>query len=726
VVLHLAWLLALLLGLPTAPPAPETIAAQQRERMREVFVALLRRSAAEQPIVLVVEDLHWADPSTVEWLGASLDALAAARCLALLTYRPTFRPPWPPGARQLRLDLPALTPPEIERMVSDLASSDSLSGAIRRRIVAQSDGIPLFVEELTKALIETGRPASDVTLPTTLRDSLLARLDRVGRARETAGWAAALGREFAYPVLAAAVPYDERRLQADLAALVEAELVTVQPDALEGRYAFKHAMVQEAAHASLLRRARQEYHRRIAEIYAARFPRIAETQPELLAQHYFQAGLTDPAADHWMLAGTRAAAQGALQEARTFFDRALALVDPEDRDRRWRALAGRQRVLFLAGERVADQADIAAMQDLADESNSQAWRAEAQLCRLRHLNAIGEYAAMLPVVEMVVEAARAAAAPQFETEALALKAAALTRLGEPSARRATEAAVASARAAGDRPLIAYAMGILALHESVAGDYARAVQLWAEVHELVRRDGDRKLEAQALSNLGGAYQCLGQFDLARRYLEQGLALCDLIGDRHAHAYNVANLGDVRMLSGDLAAARRLFEQALGEASAVDDIALRAGELWKLGHVAALSGDHAGAIRYLDEARQMFANLGMAAHAMEPTALLARSALGQGRTDDAETTADEAWSYLREHGPEGMEDAVLAYLTIAEVYEAIGGAAANETTVRTIVEAGYALVMARADRISDPRWRASFLANIPSNRAMVERWEKIRAV
>ncbi|MBK9710398.1 MAG: AAA family ATPase [Kouleothrix sp.] len=723
-----AWLLALLLGLPTDPPAPQTITAQQRERMREVFVALLQRCAAAQPMVLVVEDLHWADPSTVEWLGASLDALATARCLTLLTYRPTFSPPWLPGARLRRLDLAPLIPPDIERMVADLAGAAALPGESRRRIVAQSDGIPLFVEELTKTLIEAGAQAPDAEIPTTLRDSLLARLDRVGHARETAGWAAALGREFAYPVLAAAVPYDEPRLQADLAALVEAELITVQPNARAARYAFKHALVQEAAHATLLRRTRQEYHRRIAEIYAARFPQIAEAQPELLAQHYSQAGLPAQAADQWLRAGERATAQGAMLEARIFFDRALEGIAPEDHERRWRALTGRQATLFLAGERAAEQADIAALLELADAAANQAWRAEALLCRLKQLNALGEYAAMPPLADTVIGAAQAAGNPGLEARALCLKAAALTRLGKPAARQTAEAAVARGRAAADEGAIAYAMGMLALHEAYAGDYARAAQLWTQVLELVRRGGDRALEARALSNLGAAYQYLGQFDQAQQYLEQGLALCDMIGDRHGHAYNVVNLGGVMLLSGDSAAAKRLFEQGLSEATAVDDASLRAGGLWELGRLAELSADDASATSYLQEAYQIYTELGMVARVMETTALLARSALGQGRPAEAREAAMQVWRYLQEHGSAAMDEAVPTYLTIAEVCEALAsstGALADGATVRTIVAAGHALVMARAERISDPLWRRSFLENVPSNRAVVDRWQRSSA-
>ena len=718
-----AWLLAQLLGLPTDPPAPETITAQQRERIREVFVALLQRYSAQQPVVLVVEDLHWADPSTIEWLGLSLDALAAARCIALFTYRAAFSPPWPPNRRLRRIDLASLSPADIERMIADLAGEAALPGAMHQHIVAQSDGIPLFAEELTKMLLEAAAAPEPARIPATLNDPLLARLDRVGRARETAGWAAALGREFAYSLLAAAVPYDEARLQADLTLLVEAELLVARPGAPDLHYAFKHALIQEVAHAALLRRVRQQYHWRIAETYEARFPQLAAAQPELLALHYSQAGQAQPAAEYWILAGTRATAQGATIEARTFFDRALALLEPSDLDQRWRALSGRQAALFLAGDRAAEQADIAALLAIADAAANPAWRAEALLRQLKNLNARGEYAAMAPAADTVVAAAQAAHQPSIEARALCLKAAALTRLGAPASRPTAEWALARARAASDEWAIAYALGMLALHEAYAGDYGRAAELWTDVYELVRHGGDRALEARALSNLGAAYQYLGQFEQARHYLEQGLVLCDLIGDRHGHAYIVGNLGGVMLLSGDLAAAKPLLEQGLSEAQLVDDAALCAANQWELGHLAELLGDHTNAARHLHEAHRIDTELGLTARVIESKALLAKCALHQGRHADALEAAGQVWAYLHDHGAATMDEAVLTYLAIADVCAAL----AHDPTVPpfaipmpAIIRAGYELVMARAERISDPAWRRSFLEKVPSNRAMIERW------
>ncbi|HNP72058.1 MAG TPA: tetratricopeptide repeat protein, partial [Kouleothrix sp.] len=296
-------------------------------------------------------------------------------------------------------------------------------------------------------------------------------------------------------------------------------------------------------------------------------------------------------------------------------------------------------------------------------------------------------------------------------------------LGAPASRPTAEWALARARAASDEWAIAYALGMLALHEAYAGDYGRAAELWTDVYELVRHGGDRALEARALSNLGAAYQYLGQFEQARHYLEQGLVLCDLIGDRHGHAYIVGNLGGVMLLSGDLAAAKPLLEQGLSEAQLVDDAALCAANQWELGHLAELLGDHTNAARHLHEAHRIDTELGLTARVIESKALLAKCALHQGRHADALEAAGQVWAYLHDHGAATMDEAVLTYLAIADVCAAL----AHDPTVPpfaipmpAIIRAGYELVMARAERISDPAWRRSFLEKVPSNRAMIERW------
>lgn len=721
-----ARLLALLLGLPTETPAPQTITEEMRHRMRESCLALLSRAAAEQPMVLVIEDLHWADPSSLAWLDASLNTLATLPCLTLLTYRPAFAPPWQPRPHLHQLTLGPLTPAQVQELVAELAGDTALSDETRRRLVVQTDGVPLFVEELTRAVCEADAATHSREIPATLRDLLTARLDRMGAAHETAQWAAVLGREFSYPLLAAVTAFDAGRLQADLAALTKAGLVSAHEPAPQASFAFRHTLIQEAAYDALLKRTRQRYHRRIAETLETRFPQTAETQPEILAQHWAQAG-GGRAADYWLQAGKRNTAQGALQEARAFFERALAEIEPDDYERRWHALHGRQGVFFLSGQRAAEQADLVTMLALAQERGRPEWRAEVLHLQLRRLNALGDYQAMLPLADEALAAARAAGDASLAARALSSKAAAQTRLNDPAARQTAQDAVTLGQAAGDDWTIAYATGMLALFAAYAGDYGETARLWASVLDMVRRCNDPVLESRALSNLGGAYQHLGLFDEARKHLEEGIALCDLIGDRHSRAYNIVNLGSVMLWSGQHQAARALFEQGLHEATALDDASLAAGKLCELGRLAEMARDDAGAIRYLEEARGIFAGLALTAELMETDAVLAKCDLAQGRLAESRQRATQVWAYLQENGAAAMGEAVETYLVLADVFGALAdanGAAEASHAARAILEAGYDLVMARAARISDPTWRRSFLENVPPNRTIVERWQRLQ--
>lgn len=716
-------LFALLLGLTPAGAAPLAINEEQRQQMRVACVTLLTRFASQRPTVLIVEDLHWADPSTLAWLDASLSALAAARCLTLFTLRPTFRPDWLAGRRVRQIELGPLTTDQVEMMAADIAGELGLPDEMRRRVAAQANGVPLFVEELTHLLLAGDERARAGAIPTTLSDLLQARLDRVGAARETAGWAAALGREFPYALLAAAAPLPEARLQTHLAALVEADLLIPSTAGGQARYAFRHALIQEAAAAALPRRTRQAHHRRIAQTYAARFPQLVREQPEIAAQHFAQAGLHAEAAEYWLQAGDRAAGRGATQEARIFFTRALAALDPSDYPRRWRAVAARAAVLFLIGDRAAEQADIETLLALAAQTGQPAWRGEALLRRLKQLNALADFHAMLPLATEIERLAQTIGDPGLEARALCLHAAALTRLGDAAARATAARAVDCGRRAGDEGSIAYATGMLALHEAYAGDYARAAVCWQEVLELVRRTGDRALESRALSNLGAAYQYLGLFDDARAFLEQGIALCALTGDRHSRAYNLVNQGGVLMLSGDLAGARRLFEQGLSEANELGDVHLYAGQLWELGRLDILTGAPATARAHLEEARRIYSDHALTARVMESDALLALCALALGEPQQARQLAGTVWRYLHESGTVGMEEALSTYLALADVFESLAGADAASPEAaarRAVLQEANALVMARADRISDPRWRRSFLDNVPANRAATTRW------
>jgi class 3 adenylate cyclase/predicted ATPase len=300
---------------------------QQKQQTYDALVAWMLEEDERQPVLVVWEDLHWADPSTLEYLSLLLDQSPTAAILNLLTFRPAFVPPWPSRSHMTPLTLTRLERPQVEALITHLAGDKTLPAEVVAYIVARTDGVPLFVEELTKMLLESALlhqeaerytltgPLSAVAIPTTLQDSLMARLDRLPMIREVAQLGAVLGREFAYEMLRALAGVEESLLQDRLAQLVDTELLYQRGRPPRARYIFKHALVQDAAYASLLKSTRQQYHQQVAQMLEARFPATVETEPELVARHYTEAGCSAQAVGYWQQAGQRAIQRSANVEA---------------------------------------------------------------------------------------------------------------------------------------------------------------------------------------------------------------------------------------------------------------------------------------------------------------------------------------------------------------------------------------------------------------------------
>jgi predicted ATPase len=322
-------LLAALLSLPQpAGTSPLTLSPQkQKQKTQEALVAWMVEEAKRRAVYYGWKDLHWADPSTLELLTLFLDQVPTTRLLAVLTFRPDFTPPWRPRPHLTQLTLHRLGRQSVEAMVEQLTGGKPLPLEVVQQIVAKTDGVPLFVEELTKMVLESGllTAADDhyeltgslppLAIPSTLHDSLMARLDRLAPVKEVAQLGATLGREFSYEVLQAVSPIDETSLRQALTKLVEAEVLYQHGQPLQARYLFKHALIQDAAYQSLLKSTRQQYHKQIAQVLEERFPETRETEPELLAHHYTQAGLSAQAIPYWQKAGHRATGRSAHVEA---------------------------------------------------------------------------------------------------------------------------------------------------------------------------------------------------------------------------------------------------------------------------------------------------------------------------------------------------------------------------------------------------------------------------
>ena len=333
-------LLASLLSLPHPANAPPlTLSPQkQKEKTRAALVAWTIEEAEKTPVYYIWEDLHWADPSSLEGLPLLLDQVPATRVLAVLTFRPDFRPPWSPRSHIAQLMLAHLGQREVEKMVGGMTGGKRLPVAVMQEVVSKTDGVPLFVEELTRAVMESGllqeqdghyeltSPLNALAIPSSLNDSLMARLDRLGAVKEVAQLAAALGREFSYEMLKAVAWLEATALQESLEKLVESDILHQRGLLPQARYIFRHALIQDAAYQSLLRSTRQQYHKHIAQTLAERFPEIKETQPELLAHHYTEAGLIAQAVPYWLQAGQLASRRSAHVEAVSHLSRGVDLL----------------------------------------------------------------------------------------------------------------------------------------------------------------------------------------------------------------------------------------------------------------------------------------------------------------------------------------------------------------------------------------------------------------
>ncbi|HVG60633.1 MAG TPA: protein kinase [Hyalangium sp.] len=327
------YLLASLLALPVAEESPHLRLTPERmkEKTLEALTALLLRMTEERPVVAVVEDLHWADPSTLELLNYLRTRISQARLCVFLTARPDFQPRWPEGEQFHLYSLERLAPPLTAELVRQAASGRELPEGTVEQLVAKTDGVPLFVEEMTRMVLEkgpgagaTGEPSS---IPLTLGGLLLARLDMLPRGQKAlAQLCAVVGRGFSHALLTTLSGRSERALAQDLSGLLHAGLLQLVDEEGGPRYQFRHALIQDAAYQSLLRRTRREYHRRIGQVLAIQFPELVETQPELLAHHCTESGELELAIDLWAKAGERANLRSANMEAISHLSQALRLL----------------------------------------------------------------------------------------------------------------------------------------------------------------------------------------------------------------------------------------------------------------------------------------------------------------------------------------------------------------------------------------------------------------
>jgi len=332
-------LLTFLLSLPTPErtPLPAMSAERQKQRTLQTLLDVILSFAAECPVLLIAEDLNWLDPTTMALFARLTDQVPTIRLLALFTARVQFQASWSPHSHVTPVMLTRLTRYQAEQMVQRMPGAAQLSPAVLKEIVVRTDGVPLFIEELTKTVLESGlvegnalREASGApqpfAIPATLQDSLAARLDRLTSAKGVAQLGATLGRDFSYAMLRTICDLDEETLQRELGRLVEAELLYQRGAPPEATYVFKHVLIQETAYQSLLRSTRQQYHNRIARTLVGPLVDEAKAHPEMVAMHYTEAGEGDPAVQWWQKAGQHAFRRASYAEAIAHYQKGLRVL----------------------------------------------------------------------------------------------------------------------------------------------------------------------------------------------------------------------------------------------------------------------------------------------------------------------------------------------------------------------------------------------------------------
>ena len=334
-----AALFAEMLSLPNDGryPALNMDPQQRRQKTLEALIAQLEALSRQKPALMIFEDAHWTDPTSLETFGRVVDRVRSLPALLIVTFRPEFEPPWIGRHYVTALTINRLAQHDIEAMIDRVVGNKLVPAGVRKDIIERTDGIPLFVEEMTKSVLEAGSeaevqrtaatvPFTALAVPASLHASLMARLDRLGPAKEVAQIGAAIGREFSHALLAAVVRKPEAELQSALDRLVATGLLFRQGVPPQASYLFKHALVQDAAYGTLLREPRRALHARIAETVESQFTNIAESQPELLARHCTEAGQIEKAVVLWGKAGQRSLARAALLEGVEQVKRALDQV----------------------------------------------------------------------------------------------------------------------------------------------------------------------------------------------------------------------------------------------------------------------------------------------------------------------------------------------------------------------------------------------------------------
>jgi class 3 adenylate cyclase/tetratricopeptide (TPR) repeat protein len=571
-----AAILAPLMSIPTGTryPALDLTPQQHKARAFDILTEQLTGLAARLPVLMSLEDVHWVDPSSIELLVRLIERCQHLPALIVMNFRPEFQPPWPILSHMTALSLTRLTQREAATLVGRVAGGKRLPPEVLERIVARTDGVPLFVEELTKAILESGMleeedggyvlkgPLPALAIPASLHDSLMARLDRLAPVKEVAQLAAMLGRNFSHELLAAVSSIKDPELARALGQLIEAELLHQRGTPPSVIYDFKHALVQDVAYGSLLRSKRQHLHMRIGTVLETQFPDAVEAKPELLSHHFREAGLSPRAIPYALRAGDRAVLRYANAEARTHFldalDMARGLSDPQASAR-----VQIEATLKLASagiDRGHFDADLARLDEA--EHLAGAIGDRHALCHARYwtgrLNyVLGRFDAGVGHAREALELAEVLGAEDGVT---ALPVNLLARLhclrGEPREAIAhAERNVRQMHALGNRVEEAAISGVLAFAYGMHGEFQRAFEAAEHGVRLARTVDHLPTLAACLHFLAVAKGWYGDLETSVPAFEETLAVAEQAGDIFRRYLAHGWRGEAYLLAGEIGPAER---------------------------------------------------------------------------------------------------------------------------------------------------------------------------
>lgn len=595
-------------------PALSLSPQQLRQMTLDAMTGWLFAEAERRPVLQIWEDLHWADPSTLELLAIYIEQAPTAALLNVLTFRPDFTTPWPHRSHMTPITLNRLERVEAEAMITHIAGGKTVPREVIDNITAKSDGVPLYIEELTKSILQSESleeqaeryvirgSLNAVVIPATLQGSLMSRLDRTPKLRELAQIAAVLGREFAYEMLSTLSGLEELPLRDGLSQLVSAELLYQRGRPPRARYIFKHALIQEAAYQSLLKRSRQRFHHLAAELLEARFPELVSAQPELLAHHYTEAGLTERAIDYWLKAGKLLQDQGWVSMSMNAYRSAIAIAKGDAE--RCRALIG-----LAGGMRIVDAYDDAFK--TLDEAQALATRQnlKGQLARIHHLRGnlyfpLGNVSACVEQHERALHFAGEAADTESEARALGgLGDAAYSNGRMRTAYGYFRRCVELSRRHGYVDIEAANCYMIAWTRLYMNEVREGAADAREAVSFAERAGNRRAEMVARLTAARNLFELGEFDEAAHHVERGLEISEKLGAHRFKPFLMIFFAQIRWTK-------------LGPGNDIDLTMDRAAEIsretsigfvgpWVMGTVALVSDEPERSRKALKDAEEMLA-------------------------------------------------------------------------------------------------------------------------